>query len=491
MTSGSEESRRRAVSGTAANIAGSVLRGFLLFAGGLIFARALGPGPMGEFALAASITGLAQLVLEVGLGSALVQQADLRERDVRFVFTLTSALGIAAAVASVAIAVPLTRAVNIESALPAVVVLAVGLVAQGLSHTAMSLLRRELAFRKLQAALVAGYFVGLVAIGLPLALVGVGSVAPAAAVTVQQVLVAMWAMKARRHSKRATITSRREIMRFTGGAVGANISNWSIANLDTMLVAQQFGSSALGLYSRAYFLAFTPISTVMSAFQGALFSAASRLSGNRRATSSAYLASLNIAAVTMLPPLVLIATVPELTVLALYGPAWLDAAPVLRVLALGMPFLVLGSPATAVLWSLGRAPQDAAATAGAALFMLASLLILSPSSIRGVATIVLAAYAVRFLGQAILCLRYLSVAHGDMARAIAPGLLLCIVAWVSVYGWSALLRGRHAPIFELVAVSIATVITVALVGFFLRAWLLMGATTDLLALLRPSGRERP
>lgn len=419
--------RHRAVRGAAENIVGSILRALLLFAGGLFFARLLGPGPMGAFALAASITGLAQLILEVGLGAALIQQASLRDADIRFVFTVTCLLGLVGAGASVLVANLVTAKVGIPGALAPTVLLAGGLVLQGLSHTAMALKRRRLEFGSLQRAHIVGYLIGLLAAGAPLATAGTGAVAPAAALAAQQLIVAAWALATTRHPMRPKFTCRRELTRFTFGAIGSNGSNWAISNVDTFAVAQSFGSAALGLYSRAYFLAFTPVSSVIAAFQAAIFAATSRIAHDRRAGGQAYLVALNVAATTMLPPLAALATIPKLVLENLYGAAWIPAGYPLRLLALGIPFLVLGSPATALLWSTGRALQDGIVTGAVAALLGVALFRFTPESLSGVAATVGIAYAVRFFAQTFLCTHYLGVRPAAILRAVLPGCFLSLV----------------------------------------------------------------
>lgn len=484
--------RRRAVRGAADNIVGSILRALLLFAGGLAFARLLGPGPMGEFALAASITGLAQLILEVGLGGALIQQSSLREADIRFVFTATCLLGLVGAGASVLVALVVTAKVGIPGALAPTVLLSGGLVLQGVSHTAIALKRRQLDFGSLQRAHIVGYLIGLLAAGAPLAIAGKGAVAPASALATQQMIVAGWALASTRHPMRPKFTCRRELTRFTFGAIGSNGSNWAISNVDTFAVAQSFGSTALGLYSRAYFLAFTPVSSVIAAFQAAIFAATSRIAHDRRAGGQAYLVALNVSATTMLPPLAALATIPELVLENLYGAPWIQAGEPLRILALGIPFLVLGSPATALLWSTGRALQDGLATGAVAALMAVALFRFTPDSLSGVAATVGVAYAVRFFAQTFLCIHYLAVRPAAILSAVLPGCLLSVVLAATITVVARVAPGDSSSLGKLLillGIGGLAAVTVAVLG---RHWLFLSDTRSLLAqLARPKRHQSP
>src|SRR3712207_3088025 len=72
-----------------------VLQGGLQFAVGVALARLLAPDDFGIAALASVVVGLAALLLDLGIGSAVIQRRELSERHIRAAFTLGMALGTA------------------------------------------------------------------------------------------------------------------------------------------------------------------------------------------------------------------------------------------------------------------------------------------------------------------------------------------------------------------------------------------------------------
>lgn len=443
------------------NVVGAVARALLTFAGGIFFARALGPTAMGDFALAAAIVGFAQLVLETGLGPAVVQRAAVTEADIRFVFTVSSVLGLAACVLSIGVAQVVATITNMPGAVAPAATMSLGLVALGASQAATALVRRRLRFTALQAVTAGSYLVGLLTAGLPAALLGGGAIAPAATILVQHVIVATWTLAVTRHAIRPLFRPPVGMLRFSAVATLANAAFWALLNLDTVVVASRFGELLLGLYSRAFFLAYAPVASVMLAVQGVLFSAASRRRDSTAASRSSYMVSLNVTGVGLFPLYAGLAAAPTPVVVALYGGEWAAAAEALRVLALAMPFMALGSAATAVLWARGRVAADLAVTAASALALLVAFQVARPSTLGAVATLVGLAYAVRWSAQAATCACDLQVTISDMVRALGPGLVVSAGVGLCVLTAAELTRGQTP----------ATVFA-AVTGVGLAAWLL-------------------
>ena len=81
------------LSGFSWNVAGNLTRSVAGFAINIALARLLGPEPFGVVALAMLVIGVGNLVIESGLGSALIQKQEIGREDVAFVFTLERRLG--------------------------------------------------------------------------------------------------------------------------------------------------------------------------------------------------------------------------------------------------------------------------------------------------------------------------------------------------------------------------------------------------------------
>jgi len=136
---------------------------------------------------------------------------------------------------------------------------------QAFGQSSAALLKRRLAFRALQTALVVSSLTGYVLVGIPAAFLGAGVWSLVAAQLAQSVTYSALVFIQARHSlvpcwSRPTL----RLARFGMKVTGANILNWSISNFDNAFVGRAFGSTALGLYSKAFDTVNSPAGAVVS-----------------------------------------------------------------------------------------------------------------------------------------------------------------------------------------------------------------------------------
>ena len=88
---------QRSAAGFGWNVAGGAARAGLGLAVNGVMARLLGPEPFGQVAVVMAGISLGNLLVECGLGTGLIQKAEVEESDARAAFTLqmTAGLGLA------------------------------------------------------------------------------------------------------------------------------------------------------------------------------------------------------------------------------------------------------------------------------------------------------------------------------------------------------------------------------------------------------------
>ena len=129
-----------------------------------ILARILTPGDFGLVSMAAAVAAFLVLFLDMGLGSAIVQDAALTREQVNTLFWINAALGLTLAGVMAALA-PLVARFYGQPALAGVtMVLASTFVLSGLSVQHSALLRRQMRFSALSAIDVVSTVIGLVTV---------------------------------------------------------------------------------------------------------------------------------------------------------------------------------------------------------------------------------------------------------------------------------------------------------------------------------------
>jgi O-antigen/teichoic acid export membrane protein len=138
-----------------------------------------------------------------------------------------------------------------------------------------------------------------------------------------------------------------------GGAMLLSSLLWLFqTQSDVIIGGRSLDARHLGLYAEALFLAQIVTSKFVPPLNDVAFSAYARLQGNRETTGHAFAKSVRLIMFGALPFYVGLALVAGPFVDVVLGPKWDDATPIVRLLAVAMPFLtvqVLFAPATTAL----------------------------------------------------------------------------------------------------------------------------------------------
>jgi lipopolysaccharide exporter len=186
------------------------------------------------------------------------------------------------------------------------------------------------------------------------------------------------------------------------------------ANVDTTVVGRALGDAALGLYNRAFMLTNQPVERVAGVLSRVLFPLFATIQADRSQVGSVYLLGVAVIGVVGGAVSLALSAAAEPAVAVLLGPAWADAVPAVRVLALAIPVIfmsqVAGVMCDALAWLRFKLGVQAAGLGMVVLCML----VLYPYGLIGVALALLLAEVLRFGLYFLLLTRRL---HCDRAQA--------------------------------------------------------------------------
>lgn len=412
-----------AIKGFSWNVAGNLLRSLAGFVINILLARLLGPEPFGIVALALLIVSIGNLIIESGLGAALIQKKEIDKQDVAFVFTLQMSLGTLLTVLVIGLAPWLARQFFTPTATPVLRIMALMLVFQSFAQVPAALLRRRLDFKRVQIAQLVSFFVGFLGLGIPMALAGMGVWSLVAAQVVQSGLNALILFLFSRHTVAFTLSGSRQLLSFGIRVLGANIANWLIQYLDQVVVGRQFGVQNLGYYNRAYFLGSTPATIALTSAQTSLFSAVSRL-GPSPETQRLFKSMMNFFAIVFFPAYWFVALESETIIRIIYGQEWLPAASLLKPLSVAFPIFMLMGLQGPVLNGLGMPGAETRIQWITALFAGIVLWIASSISLTAVAWGIVAISIFRLLLLSSVVARALKIAGRDSFHSLGVGIFL-------------------------------------------------------------------
>ncbi|MDB5762852.1 MAG: GumJ protein [Herminiimonas sp.] len=412
------------------NYFGNAARGLSQFLIGILLARLLGPEPFGIVAIAWMILGIGNLFADLGFGAALIQRENFSKLDLRFIFTCQMTFATVLTLSGLLSGQYIAAYFHRPDATPVIQAMFFLFMFQSFGQTAAAILRRSLNFKALQKITITSYLIGYLFVGVPAAYFGFGVWSLVAAQLVQSLLNSFQLIRI----TKVPITpyfrgDSAGIVKFGLKITAANISSWSISNLDTVFIGRAFGVLDLGLYSRAMNLLTTPMTIITTGFQGVLFSACSRTQNDLEKVKRIYLETNAVIAIICFPIFIAAAVIPETLILGIYGPKWQASAGVVTPLALAILVNALLAIKGPILMAGNRVGVELKNQIYTILLFVPILSIAIHYSLQAVAWSVFGIYLIRWSLLTIATLRFTGATVGEFARTFyIPAMLACAIS---------------------------------------------------------------
>jgi O-antigen/teichoic acid export membrane protein len=344
---GSADPGRAAVEAPQPGMTGAVLTGFkwkivtmvvsegTRVAVAVVLARLLVPKDYGLAGMAFIFAGFVTLFADVALGGALVQRRVIDELDRSTVFWASLGLSLAVMAGAMGLSGVVADFFGEPKVRNLIIVLSFSFPLAALSTTQVALLTRRLAYRSLELRQIVGVLCGAVA-ALAFAVGGFGAYAIVANfLTATAVSTALlWRLS----SWRPQMTFSRKSLVGLGGfglkLFGIRMLNYGNLNADNLLIGRFAGVSALGIYSLAYNVMFTPLVRIANPIAGVVYPALTRMQNDLARMRIAWLRSKRLSAALLAPTFfAIMVTAPDL-VSVVFGAKWKAAVPVIQLLCI-------------------------------------------------------------------------------------------------------------------------------------------------------------
>ena len=320
----------------------------------VILARLLVPADFGLFAMASITYGLIQIMGAFGFNLVLIQKQKAGRDYYDTVWTLRILKGVATCCLLFAIAVPMADFFGDPRLVEIVYVLALVALVRGVSNIGIVDFRKYLNFHKdfmFEVAVKLAMFCVTITAAFLLRSYWALVIGIASGGLVRVAL--SYAMHPYR--PRLSLARWREIMHFSKWLLVNNILVFANRQSASLIVGRILGATSLGLYTLAYEIASLAASVLVAPIRRALLPGYAKLAHDFEALRKSYIDGLALILMLCAPAAVGIGLVADPMVRLFLGDKWLDAIPLLQVLALfgliqvsianvGSVFLALGRP---------------------------------------------------------------------------------------------------------------------------------------------------
>lgn len=383
--------------------------------------RILDPQDYGLFAMAQVMLTFLNMLNGYGLASAIIQRPQVSDHQVRQLFGMLLTLNIGLAALQFLTA-PLVAAYFRQPIVADLLrALALPYLFTPFIALPFALLGRAMDFKKqAQANMISAVAGAAAALGGALAGLGVWTLVLAPTVLFATRALAMTI--AARSWMRPSFDFRGagDITRF-GAVMAVSQLFWFLQSQADVFIAGRFlDPHWLGIYTTSLFLTQIFVSKFVPALNEVAFSAYARIQHDRAAVASAFVRAARIIMVAAMPFYIGLAVTAEPLVLTVLGDKWAETAPIIRILALAMPFmtlLVLYTPACDASGRPGVGVRNGAI--GAAILTVAFLIGVQ-WGVTGLALAWVAAYPLYFAVASWRALPVIGANAASLSKAVAP-----------------------------------------------------------------------
>lgn len=383
--------------------------------------RLLTPGDYGMVAMTGVVLLLLNMLNGHGLANALIQHGEVTRHQQRQVFGMLLLLNLLLGGLQFLLA-PLAAAYYREPFVADLLrVQALLYITTPFSSFAYALLARRMDFhRQAQVNLLSSLFGALAAIGGAYAGLGVWTLVLAPAVLFATRAIGLTIAAQAWMWPSFDFRGAGHLARYGGVVAGASLLSFAQSQADILVAGRFFDAHAVGVYTTALFLTQIFTNKVVPPINEVAFSAYARMRDDPAAVAQGFVRSVRVLMLIAVPFFIGLAVTAEPAVAIALGPKWAEAAPLVVLLGLAMPFMTLQALFPPAVDALGKPGTTAGTTAIGAVVLPIAFLIGARFGIEGVAGAWIVAHPLLLAIVAARALPVIGLSAGAFLRAVTP-----------------------------------------------------------------------
>ena len=301
-----------------------------------VLARILVPGDFGLIGMVTAFTGFAEIIKDMGLSMAVIQKETITHEQVSNLFWTNIVICSAIAFAFIALSPMIVTLYQNNTKIYAIIFsYSASIVISGFSIQHLALLNRKMLFSKITKGNIFACFLSVLS-GIAAGLCGLGywSIVILNTSLIFFNTIFAWLLCKWRPSLPRRHQGTKEFIHFGAAISGFNITNYLSRNSDNILIGRFIGSTAVGIYSKAYQLLMLPINQIRNPLMTVAISAMSALKNDSRRYILYYRKYVFLLAFFSMPMVACLAIFAKELILIILGDQWLACVPIFQVLAI-------------------------------------------------------------------------------------------------------------------------------------------------------------
>ncbi len=403
-----------------------------------ILARLLSKDDFGLVALALVAINYLSVIKDLGLGTALIQRRDNVDKAANTVFTLNLIFGIFLSTLLIPLAPVVATYFKNPMVTPVLRWLGLSFFIGSIGSVHIVWLMRELDYqRKLIPDMGSALIKGIVSIGLALAGYGVWSLVFGQLVGILSSVILFWVIVPWRPRFALDLKITRSLLAFGTSIISSDILDVTINNLSYIIIGRLYGAIQLGIYTLAYRLPEMLLIGNLWIMANVTFPAFANIQESSDSMRRGFLGAVRLVELIAVPICLGLIIAAEPIVLVVFGDQWLDAIPVLRILALYALVASVGYHVGDVYKAIGRADILLKMTILTLVLMAPALWVGSRYGLLGVAWAYVVAVSVERVISLVIATRIIDVSITDILAQLLPslkgGLVMAFATLLALY----------------------------------------------------------
>lgn len=335
-----------------------IAKASLQFAQMAVLARLLAPADFGLMAMVLAVMAFTQVFTDLGVSNAIIHHQEISANELSSLYWLNVTVGAGLMMTLMALSGGISALMfNRPDLQPILISISTTILVSAAGQQLRVMAERSLRFAILAkieiAAALAGFSAAICWAWLS---PGVYALVAAALVNglVQTSLLWLLATAGWRPAFRLKLDEIRHFLKFGGYMMANNFINSFNAQADVLIAGRLFPAATLGIYSLPRSLSLSVAGAINPVVTRVGFPVMAKAQHDKAFLKSIYLKTMRMTASINFPIYIALVVFSQESVLLIFGPKWIDAAPLLVYLAVWGLFRSCGNPVGSLLLAVGR-----------------------------------------------------------------------------------------------------------------------------------------
>ncbi len=320
----------------------------------IILARLLIPEDFGLIAMAMSIIAILELFSAFGFDMALIQKQDADSNDYNTAWTFNLILALVITTLMVILASPAALFYEEPRLENVIYILAIGTLISGFENIGVVAFRKELEFNKEFKFLLGKKLIAF-CVTVPLAIILRNYWALVFGIIAGKVGSVLLSYYIHKYRPRFDLSSRNELFHFSKWLLINNFLYFFRLRSADFIIGKLAGSHTLGIYTVAFEIATLPTNELIAPINRAVYPGYSKISDNLKSLQTVFLNVISIITLFAVPAGIGIVATADLLVVVFLGTKWLEAIPLMKIIAFYGIFTALITNTSYVYLAVGKA----------------------------------------------------------------------------------------------------------------------------------------